>query len=259
MRRTIVLTVVMMAWAVMGGAQSVAPGGTIPAVSNISGEQGTFWRSDVSILNLNPSDTSVVLVLLPELRNDGPSFEPLITDPIPVPGGGQITLANVVTSQFDLRNVKGGLSIFSSDGSPLVIASRTYTNSDQGGTFGLSIYGVLLVDAETAWVAAVEHDGFYRTNLGIFMPADPVQPVIFSVTVRDNVGTEVGSGSLLFDRAGLKQKSLKFFGVGTLLDGWVEIRCSDPSVIWYGYAAVVDEVTGDSVYQPAVTYQGTLP
>lgn len=260
MRKVIFLVLAAVALTPPAAAQFVAPGGTIPVVANIPGENNSFWRSDVSILNLNSSPTSVVLLLLPEISNDGPAFEGQITDPIPVAGNGQLTLANVVTGVFGLRNVKGGLSIFSTDGAPLVLASRTYTNAPAGGSYGLNVNGVLVGD--TAWIANVEHDGFYRTNIGVFTPIDPPegQSLVFTVAVFDGQGTEVASRPLIFDEAGLKQKELGFFGVeDALLDGWVQIRCSDPTAIWYAYATVIDEVTNDSVYRAAQTYQSSIP
>ena len=260
MRRLFVLAVLILLAGAPLDAQFVAPGGTIPAVANISGGSGSFWRSDVSILNLSSTETSVVLLLVPELKNSGPDFEPQRTEPLPIPGNGQLTLANVVTGVFGLRNVKGGMSIFSTDGAPLVIASRTYTNAEEGGSYGLNVYGLLVAD--TAWISNVEHDGFYRTNIGVFMPVDPQEgeSVAFYVTVYDAEGLEVGSGSLVFDQAGLWQKNLDYFGVDDpLFDGWVEIRCADPTAIWYGYSTVIDQVTNDSVYRPAVARQSSIP
>jgi len=245
---------------VAAAAQFVAPGGTIPAVANNRGENDTFWRSDVSVLNLNSTATSVVLLLLPEIKSSGPAFEPIVTDPIPIAGNGQLTLANVVTGTFGLRNVNGGLAVFSTDGAPLVLASRTYTNGATGGSYGLNVSGVLVADI--AWIANVAENPFYRTNIGIFLPVDPSpgQPLSFTVTVFTNDGEEAGSGSLQFNQAGLQQKGIEVFGVDPpLADGWVEIRCSDPSAIWYGYATVIDNVTGDSVYRPAITRQSSLP
>ena len=259
MRRLIILAMAFLAMAAPAAAQFVAPGGTIPAVANLPGENNTFWRSDVSILNLSPTDTSVVLLLLPELKKSGPAFEPQITDPIPIVGGGQLTLANVVTSVFGLRNKKGGLSIFSTDGAPLVLASRTFTR-DEGGSYGLNVTGILVAD--TAWVAGVEHDGLFRTNVGVFLPVDPQpgQSLIFTVTTKDAVGLEVASGSLTFDQAGLKQESLEFFGVeDPLIDGSLIIRCSDPTAIWYAYATVIDNISGDSVYRAAISRQSSIP
>jgi hypothetical protein len=260
MRRLFVFSILVLLSTAPAAAQFVAPGGTIPAVANTSGGSGSFWRSDVSILNLNSTDTTVVLVLLPELTNAGQAFEPQTSDELAIPGNGQLTLANVVTGVFGLRNTKGGLSIFSTDGAPLAIASRTYTNADTGGSYGLNVNGVLVAD--TAWIPNVEHDGFYRTNIGVFLPADPQegQSTVFYVKIFDDEGTEVASGSLVFDRGGLWQKNLDFFGVeDPLLDGWVEIRCDDPTVIWYGYATVIDQATNDSVYRPALTRQSSIP
>jgi len=260
MRTKSLLAVAILLWTVQAGAQFVAPGGTIPAVANIPGENETFWRSDVSILNLSPAATEVVLLLLPELRGSGPTFDPEVSDPMPIAGNGQLTLTNVVTGVFGLRNVKGGLSIFSTNGAPLVLASRTYTNAQEGGSYGLNVTGVLV--AKTAWVANVEHDGFFRTNVGVFLPIDPPvgQSLTFTVTIFGADGLEVAEGSLIFSSAGLKQKDLDFFGLeDILLDGWVQIRCSDPTAIWYAYATVIDNVSGDSVYRAAITRQSSIP
>lgn len=259
MRRAIVLTMAVLVWTVQAGAQFVAPGGSIPVVANIPGEEDTFWRSDVSIFNLDTAATSVTLVLFPELTDDGPAFDLMVSDPIPVPGGGQVTLRNVVTGVFGLRNVKGGLSVLSNDFLPLVLGSRTYTDDPEGGTYGQNVEGVVLLN-DTAWVAGVQHDGFSRTNVGVFLniPPSPLT-IVFSVTVKDGAGEVVGSGSLLFDQAGLQQKSLGTFGVSDpLLDGTVEFHCSDcadQSVPWFAYASVVDQATGDAVYRAAIGRQ----
>jgi hypothetical protein len=254
MRRLFVISTLILLATAPAGAQFVAPGGAIPAVANISGQNNTFWRSDVSVFNLSAADARVTLYLYPELKNSGPSFDIQIAGPFLIPGNGQLTLTNVVTSEFDLRNVKGGIQVFS-DGPSLALASRTYTNDpDGGGSYGLNVYGTP-VFSQTAWLANVEHDGFFRTNIGVFLPVGPPegQALIYTVTVRSDEGTEVASGSLIFDQAGLMQKSLSFFGVeDNLLDGSVTIRCSDPAALWYGYATVIDNISGDSVYRAAI-------
>jgi hypothetical protein len=261
MRKMMSMVLVAMVSAAPVAAQFVAPGGTIPAVSgSVHGENGTIWRSDVSVLNLSSSPTSVVVVLFPEIRTNGPVFEVQQSDPIPIEGNSQLTIANVVTSLFGEREKNGALSVFSTNGAPLVLASRTSTPGPTGGSYGLNVYGVLVAD--TAWIANVEHDSSFRTNIGVFTPLDPPtkQSLVFVVTVFDAGGVEVASGSLAFEEAGLKQKNLDFFGVDdALLDGWVEIRCGDPSAIWYAYATVIDNVTGDSVYRAAITQQSSIP
>ena len=257
MRRLIILAMAFLAMTAPAAAQFVAPGGAIPAVADIAGENDTFWRSDVSILNVSPAETSVMLYLFPELKHSTPTFDFQTAGPFSIPGDGQLTFKNVVTSVFELHNVKGGLQISSLDGAPLVLASRTFTNAPGGGSYGLNVYGSLIV-SDKAWVANVEHDGFFRTNVGVFVPAgaSPGNPIIFTVTINDAEGAEVASGSFTFDQAGLKQQSLDFFGVeDPLLDGSVTFVSSDPTAIWYAYATVIENVTGDSVYRPAIGRQ----
>ena len=78
-------------WCAEAAAQFVAPGGIIPVVANLPGVNDTFWRSDVSILNVTESDTTVTLYLYPEIRGGTAAFEPMVSDPISLPASGQVT------------------------------------------------------------------------------------------------------------------------------------------------------------------------
>jgi hypothetical protein len=251
MRKVPLLVVLVVLWSGLASAQFVAPGAVVPVVANLPGVNDTYWRSDVNILNVGPADTSVVLQLFPEIVDGEPAFEPRTSAPLTIPAGGQRTLANVVQSQFQLFNVKGALSIFSTDGSPLVVSSRTYTPASVGGTYGQDVSSVLV--SGSAWASGVQHDGFYRTNVGIFWLWD--QDVDFTVTVLSAAGDVVGSGTVSFSAAGLQQLSLDRFGVDTLLDGYVVFECDDIEAIWYAYASRVDQSSGDAVFRLARGYQ----
>ena len=256
-------TILLLAPAIPAGAQFAAPGAAVPAVASRPGANDTFWRSDVNVLNLNSEATSVVLVLYPEIKNSGPVFDIQQSDPIDIVGYGQATISNVVTSVFGERNKKGALYVYSLDGSYLVVSSRTSTPAPTGGSYGINVNGVLVAD--TAWIAGIEDEGltgFYRTSVGIFVPAGPSegQEVGFTVTVYDSEGTEKASGSLVFDQPGMQQNFLSALGLEEdLLDGSVEIRCHDPLALWYAYATVTDNISGDAVYRPALTRQSSIP
>ena len=213
----------------------------------------------MSILNVTDESTQVVLQLFPEIIGGTPAFDPMTTDAISLPPNGQLTLTNVVQSQFQLTNVKGALWVVSLDGTPVVLSSRTFTADTSGGSFGQDVTSVLVADR--AWAGGLSHDSFYRTNLGIFWPWDlPAgQTARFDVTVHDQAGTEVGAGVISFAEAGLQQLSFGSFGVQTLIDGYAVITCSDPSAVWYAYASRVDQITGDAVYRPARGFQSALP
>lgn len=262
MRKSLLLVLTILVWVPHVSAQVVAPGGAIPAVAGtVPGLNGTVWRSDVSVLNLSSEQTSVILILFPDLTKDPVQFEIQERGPYTIDGFGQLTLKNVVSSEFNLPGKKGGLSVISTDGSPLAIASRTFTYAPTGGgTFGLNVNGV--VAGDTAWIPNVEHDAFFRTNVGIFLPITPPQgqSLGFTVTVFDDDGTQVASRSISFDQAGLIQRNLDYIGVDeALLDGWIEIRCDDPTYLWYGYATVIDQASDDSVYRAAIGHDPTGP
>ncbi|HHQ48868.1 MAG TPA: hypothetical protein ENK19_08315 [Acidobacteria bacterium] len=251
MLRRFAFVLVLVALATPSWAQFVAPGGTIPVVANLPGKNNTFWRSDVSILNVSGENTTVQMVLYPEIRNGQPTFETQTSDPIPVPAGQQVVLTNVVQSKFGLLDKKGALMIFSTDGKPVVLASRTYTTSDIG-SYGQDVSSVVLT--ERAWIAGVENDSLYRTNVGIFWPWD--SSAQFTLTVYDSQGEEAASGSFTFSRSGLIQRGLDTLGVpDNLLSGWIEITCSDATALWYAYGTTVDQSTGDSVFRPAQGHQ----
>ncbi len=256
--RQLVLSVAVLAGASVAGAQYAGPGGAVPIVANSPGLQGTLWRSDVSITNLEPSPTSVVLMLFPELVDDVPAFTPVMSDPIAVPGAGQVTFANVLQSVFGLTDVKGALQVITTDGAPVLVSSRAFNVPEGGGTFGQDAQAILVADRASA--GGLEHDSFYRTNIGIFLPVDPgSQQAVFEVTVRAADGSVAGAGYITFTEPGVVQKSLSAFGVGLLVDGWVSVTCTDPGLTWYGYASRVDQTTGDAVFRPMKGFATALP
>lgn len=255
MRSTVIALVASLLVTAAAAGQSLGPGGNIPVVANLPGVAGTFWRSDVVVVNASGTDTSVMLRLLPEIRDGAATFATKTVGPLDVPAGTQLTLANVVQSRFGLVNAKGSLQVYTTNGVPVALASRTYTYGSDGGSYGQEVSGVLA--AKQAWIAGVEDDGLYRTNIGIVWQWDT--PVQFTVTVFDAAGTQVAEGTVAFSEAGLQQRSLGSFGVGTLLDGYVIISCADPDAIWYAYGSRVDQVSGDAVYRPAKSLAADLP
>ena len=197
MRRAGVFLLSVVMWTGTSGAQFVAPGGVIPVVANLQGQNDTYWRSDVSIINVSQADTTVVLEVFPEIVGGQPAFEATVSNPISIPAAGQLTLTNVLQTRFQLINTKGALWVRSTDGEPLVISSRTYTE-EAGGTYGQDVDSVLV--SHTAWASGLRHDGFYRSNVGIFWPWDLVagDSVSFEVTAFSSQGEAVGTTTMTF-------------------------------------------------------------
>jgi hypothetical protein len=253
------LTIVTFLAVSPASAQFVAPGASIPVVANLPGLNATDWRTDVSVVNLGDTETSIRLLLLPEIKNGVPAFVPEITDPMIIAAGAQKTMRNVVETIFGFSNTKGALSIFSDDFAPLAVSARIYTLGDDGGSYGQNVEGLLV--ANEAWTPGITHDDFYRSNIGIYLPFDPApgHPVRFTITVFDSDGDTVGGGEILFRDAGMQQYNLSDFGVEMLLDGYVQFDCLDPTATFYAYASRVDQVSGDAVFRQARGRQSDLP
>ena len=236
-------------------AQFVGPGGAVPAVANLHGENGSFWQSDVNVLNVSQSDTTIQMVLYPEIRHGEPAFSVKTSEPISIPAGRQLTITNIVQSTFGMIDVKGALMIYSTDGAPLVISSRTYTYGSKG-SYGQDVSSVLVT--QKGWVAGIEEDSLYRTNVGIFWPWN--QPAQSTIEIHSGNGALAGTGQITFSQAGLQQRSLASFGISRLVSGYIVITCSDAQSPWYGYATKVDGGVGntgtnDAVYRPVRSYQ----
>jgi hypothetical protein len=255
--RLFVLLVTMLLAAAPGMAQFAAPGGPVAPVANNPGVGQTFWRSDVYVLNPNSTDSSFVMVLYPEIVQNEPTFETKVTDTIQIRAGEQLTFSNIVQSVFGLISAKGGLHLISLDGKDLVFNCRTYTVPEEGGSFGQDVKGSYVTG--TGWVPGLRHDSLFRTNVGIFLPVDPLAGVTFTIRVYSANGAELGSGTMYFGQAGLKQRSLGKFGIDTLRDGYVVITSSAPGELWAGYASIVDQVTGDGVHRGALARSSDLP
>ena len=244
------LVLLLLAAAAGAPAQTIGPGAAVPVVAHISGVGFTFWQSDVVIHNPNDGETAAQLLLFPEIKGGEPDFEIRTSDWYTIPARGQLTLTNVMVSVFGLYDTKGGMSVISNNGNSLVVGSRTYTYGNDGGSFGQDVSGVLV--AERAWAAGARQDGFFRTNVGIYLPVSPAvgQSVSFTVLVRDGEGAEVATATMAFPEAGMQQRSLESMGVSLLTGGSVEVSCSDPAFPWYGYISRIDYLSGDAVYRP---------
>lgn len=249
MRRSLLLCGAFLLVAPAVQAQFLSPGTTIPVVANLPGLAGTDWRSDVSVTNVGDDSTTVVLELFPELRDGGPTFVQPEPSQIDLEPGEQDVLTDVVFTEFGLRDVKGALRLYSNDGTPLVIDSRTWTPGAEGGGFGQRVSGLLI--ANQGWLGNLVHDAFYRTNIGIFWPWEGTGGQL-TITVYDSDGDQAAEKTVQFSQAGLRQLSLGSLGISVLPSGWATITCSPQDLGWYAYASRVDQVTGDAVYQAAV-------
>jgi hypothetical protein len=211
---------------------------TIPGVANVPGQNGTRFVSDVAVTNAGGAPATVTVTFLPS--GTYPAVPTLLAP-------GQTVVWRNVLQQLWGASASGALQV-SSIGSPLLIRARTY-NDAASGTYGvaLPVYASdrFLAEGETGqslWVSqSADAPKGYRTNIAVLFP-DP-DGGLATVTVYDGNDDQIGQTTFALDGAGVQQISVsKFSAAADVARATLQAMRGRAA----GYAAVVDNVTGDS-------------
>lgn len=230
----------------------------VPAAANTPGLNGTYWRTDVSLHNPHSFELPVVLQFLPSGTDNRQAdtlyvnLEPWATfnlwnvlgpDHFAIEGTGSI----LVVADW-------GLSCDPVEDCDFLVTSRTYTLAPGGssGEYGQTIPGSSTwvgIDWNTlGYAAGILNDGLnFRTNVGIASWSSDWTSVV--VDVQDADGAIVESFTHQVPPFGHIQQRLPTPLEGGSLVFWLEDGPDDALV--FGYASVVDEITGDGSYQLA--------
>jgi len=222
----------------------------LAVVVSAAGAEGTFWQSDVAILNRQATAAEVDLVFHAG-GVDTPPVAHLRVDP-----AQQILVPNIVGEMFGMSPASGALQLLSSQ--PVTITSRTYNLAGAEGTYGQFIDGYQghegLRAGEAARLLLVQHTESFRTNIGFTNtgaePAD-LRCELFSSDggLRGFITPHVEPGQWL-------QLPLSEFVEGRL-EGTVRVDVQSGTGI-LAYASVVDNLSGDPTLIPAETDAGLL-
>jgi hypothetical protein len=221
---------------------------TVPLAGHVTGVGGVPFVTDVQVEN--PTDQQVSARLL-FFRNGGGS-----------PLEAQLNLSpwqtasffDVVGNRFGLVNAIGALRL-ETTGSPaaaLRMTSRTYARVGEG-TFGQAVSGQAGGETtEPRFVTGLVVSPQYRTNLGVVNTTGATQQ--FSILLFARSGQRIGevpAASLLAGEQ--KQWSIADMFPGASGKGMTaEIRPLPGHTTPLAYAGVVDNLSGDPTYLPAL-------
>lgn len=224
----------------------------IPAAGITSGQNGTFWRTDLRIYNPSPEETiEVSLHFLPQGMDGtnvgGRTFS--------IPPRGTLVLDNAVaTLAPQFAAALGAIRIDSDAGRSYEFAasSRTYTTGAHGS---LGQFVPALDPAEAITRSVVLHvasTNQFRTNFGVMNPG------LGAVTVRVKLlgidgSVFLESQPLTIEPRSMEQWSLpSLFGGVFMQNGTAVIEATAPVFTW---GSVVDNVSGDPIYVRGVLDQ----
>lgn len=224
-----------------------------PVAGRVEGANGTFYRTDVSVVNRSETDAIVVFHYFPS-GIDGNSH-PSVTVTRTIAAGSQEMFVDIAHDLFGVTSGTGAIRLTAD--SPIIATARIYNDqrAADGGTFGqtVSAYSSAqnLTSGTLSMLAnqnAATGQG-YRTNIGWFNASS--NPVILVLEAHGANGAVLGTSTLAV--AGLSQLQVPlnhlFPSLAALDNLYVTFNTTGGPL--YVYASVVDNTTGDAMFIPA--------
>lgn len=256
--------------AINAGAAVVQPLGAapqllIPAAGSTGGVNGTFFRSDITLVNLSSHDQLVLLQWLPQPGLSPASATMTIK-----------SLAGFRSSDFvaDVFHTTGLGSILvtglQSGGTTADTTARIFASSriwtTQPGTSGTTSQdlpaippgGINTAASVIFGMGGADNPSNYRTNVGI-VNVDPVATQTF------NVQTQTTTSQTTVATVVLPPMTMTQVPVGTVTVGeQISVVNMTPtagprSTVWIAYGSTVDNVTGDAWSELGVAATPTTP
>ena len=220
----------------------------IPVAGHVQGAGGTFFRSDLMLVNHRSIDQEIAVVWLAQgVDNfDGPvkfvslaphtvyPYRDYVASELGQSGLGSIIISGVTDS--------GGID----DLAQLDGSSRIYTNDPRGGggTVSQLLPGVPVKDVPAgsrSIAIGLRQDSAFRTNVGVVNPHNATHT--FTVRAASGyLGGPDNTFTITVPPFSMRQVAIP---AGKYDDLFVEFT-SDSPVWWSAYGATVDNVTGDS-------------
>jgi hypothetical protein len=215
-----------------------------PSAGSVQGAGGTFFRSDVMIVNHRSVDQNIQIGWIAQgVDNSNRPIQPFVLE-----ANRPYILADFVGNTLGESGlgavlVTGVTSNGSSDGSATIDGfSRIYTNQPgASGTVSLSFPSISILDSfgnSLAYALGMRHDPGYRCNVGI-VNLDAV-PHTWTVTINGLRAST--SFTVTVDGVSMRQVAIPAGDYGDLL---VSLVPNAGNFWWSAYSASVDNITGD--------------
>jgi len=218
----------------------------IPASAHTAGLGGTFFVTDLRVLNTGSSAVDASLLFYPTGGGERRQHTRRIA------AGHTLAIDDVVEHEFGLSSAVGAILISPWDGE-VKATSRTF-NTAADGTYGQFIAGVPAGDAigegakvHILQVAKSEH---FRANVG-FVEVDGSAATV-RVAMYSDSGAQLGSRSMELGSFEFFQINdvFSWLGVGPQASVRVTVGIVSGSGRVLAYASVIDNDSSDQVYVP---------
>lgn len=237
--------------------RAAAPRVILPVAGNAQGANGTYYRSDVSVINLRAASQRIDLYWLP-LGTAG-SATPLGAITIPAQGG--LASENFVGEIIGASGL-GGVEFVgvTAEGifdpaAQLHVTSRVWTPRPDGapGTMSQTLPTIVGTAPDESIVKAIfglRRSAQYRLNVGVMNPAATTQRFRITVAISGSGGTTTEVLELDVPARSIRQELIPGTSAGI-----VQVLIEDlggGAGNWQGWGSSVDNQSGDAWSQIAV-------
>jgi hypothetical protein len=216
----------------------------LPSIARVSGSQGAFWVTDLSVTNGGTGDSGFTLKFLNHdtFGGSGPTMS------FGIKAGETKTFTDVLYSVFGINSGYGALQLTTSSSS-IVMSSQTYT-SGAGGTFGQSVPGFsgkdMIVNKAPRSITGIREDPSFRTNL--ILANGTLANLEVLVTLVSAEGETLANRNYSLLPMGMTQVSsvVRALGVTTDVVG-ARLILETPigNGFFAAYASTIDNITND--------------
>ena len=233
----------------------------IPAAGSTAGANGTFFRSDITIINLASHDQTVALQWLPQAGPGATNSTKFITLPA-LTGTRSADFVSEIMNQSGLGSI---VATGIDSGGSIDATARLYVNSriwspspGTSGTVSQSFPAipVSLINTPAAalfGLGGADNPGNYRVNVGI-VNVDPVSTQTFRIS--DPQHSPAIQLTVTIPPMSMQQVSLGFVTPNEQVS-IQNVTGSSASNLWTAYSSTIDNTTGDAWSELAVV--GSTP
>lgn len=234
----------------------------LPVAGNTAGANGTFFRSDVNIVNLRATEQRLRLTWLPQ----GRSGVGLQAREISIPGASGFFSEDFVTNIMQetglgsvlIQAITAGGVV--DDNARLLVTSRIWTPAPGGGggTYSQTFPVVPIAgrsDAPPKWIFGIRRDDRYRLNVGIVNRSAVRQ----NFSIRTAGSNPPGAGEITtieLEPLSMQQINIPGAGGGSFQ---IVIESLNGSSLWDAWASSIDNTTGDAWSMIAVNQPLAAP
>ncbi len=227
----------------------------VPAASYSTGDEDSFFQTDLDLNNLDDRIATYSLLWLPR---DADNSSPSRSENFTIAAGASAKHDNALAGVFGLEPDVNGALVILADTEHLVIMTRTYSRKSAKvtGTFGQAIVGEavpqLITTGEVGRIIFMNEDPGFRANVGCANATGESVQILVDLYDQDGLFLETKTMDL---QAWSNSQLNRVFAAYAPIHGFVDVRTAKAGAAFTCYGSVLDNDSNDPMTVPPAVRQ----